>query len=273
MKNKFIKMLCLLILGVGLVQCSSHSSNNSTSQNNEQITIIPDPNSPDGIVVENQVEKPQDTFTKIIAKDISASKYKSVVPIVSKDPKFYNRYMGTGTIVGTNTIITNKHVTTEETKDTMYVLLNEGDTTIPFEIENIIEFDEESNGKAGANVDLAIIQVKPNNGRNLSDNIETFKFATVEEINSLKVGDQIEYAGYPSELQPDLFCDKIKVNTLTNSTNYITFQSIAKGGQSGSALLNSENKIVGLLRASNEKEGTGFILNQTTLDFINKNIK
>ena len=62
----------------------------------------------------------------------------------------------------------------------MYVLLNEGDTTIPFEVENIIEFDEESNGKAGANVDLAIIQVKPNNGRNLSDNIETFKFATVE---------------------------------------------------------------------------------------------
>ena len=95
----------------------------------------------------------------------------------------------------------------------------------------------------------------------------------LREINSLKVGDQIEYAGYPSELQPDLFCDKIKVNTLTNSTNYITFQSIAKGGQSGSALLNSENKIVGLLRASNEKEGTGFILNQTTLDFINKNIK
>ena len=71
MKNKFIKMLCLLILGVGLVQCSSQSSNNSTSQNNEQITVIPDPNSPDGIVVENQVEKPQDTFTKIIAKDIS----------------------------------------------------------------------------------------------------------------------------------------------------------------------------------------------------------
>ena len=115
-ENKFIKMLCLLILGVGLVQCSSQSSNNSTSQNNEQITVIPDPNSPDGIVVENQVEKPQDTFTKIIAKDISASKYKSVVPIVSKDPKFYNRYMGTGTIVGTNTIITNKHVTTGETK-------------------------------------------------------------------------------------------------------------------------------------------------------------
>lgn len=266
MKKSFIKMLCLLVLGVSLVQCSS---NNTKQEDNNQVTVSPYAPLPE----DTTINLPEDFVNstgkeKIPAHAISGSKYQSVVPIVSASD---DKYVGTGTIIGKNTILTNKHVTDMETKDTLYVLLNEDDKTIKFEIENIIEFDEEANGEDGQNADLSIIQVKPNNGRNISDEIETFEFATAEEVKGLKTTDSIEYAGYPGDLQPDLYADTREINLIDG--NYISFNSLAEGGQSGSALLNSENKIVGLVRASNDKEGIGFLFNQTTLDFVNENIK
>ena len=48
-----------------------------------------------------------------------------------------------------------------------------------------------------------------------------------------------------------------------------------EGGQSGSPLLNGDNKIVGLVRASDGKGVSyGFLFyNETVMNFINSNIK
>ena len=88
MKNRFIKMLCLLVLGISLIQCSRNNEPNFTSPK-----------------------------VKIEAKDIENSKYNLVVPITRRDKNNSKIYCGTGFIVGPNTVLTNKHITDTDPDD------------------------------------------------------------------------------------------------------------------------------------------------------------
>lgn len=253
MKNKFIKILCFLVLGVSLVQCSNKSLN---QQNNTQI------------VTPSTTNNSASTGTLIDASEVSSSKYQSIVPIISKSNDIFN---GTGVIIGPNTLLTNRHVTEGETKDTLYVSLNKGTETINFDIENIITFIQENYDYNQTNVDLSIIQVKPKDGKNLYDGLETFKLATLDEIKKVENKTQIEFAGYPGESQPKLSYDKGQIDLI--ESNLIWFNSSVKPGQSGSPILNSNNEIIGLCNAGSEKDGVGFLFTQVVLDFINNNIK
>lgn len=267
MKNRFIKMLCLLVLGISLIQCSRNNEPNFTSPK-----------------------------VKIEAKDIENSKYNLVVPITRRDKNNSKIYCGTGFIVGPNTVLTNKHITDTDPDDhilnpekELFVELNKNGTTTTFEIDKIIPFDNTDGvyGIEGINVDLSVIQVKPKDGKNLSDSFGSFEIAALEEIQKIKVGDTIEYAGYPMLKQPDLFYDVAVITTLYGSTkptidntdtiflhNTIFFNSITESGHSGSPIL-KDNKVVGIVWGAHAEKGIGYahLFNEVSLDFINKNIK
>ncbi len=62
-----------------------------------------------------------------------------------------------------------------------------------FEIDKIIPFDNTDGvyGIEGINVDLSVIQVKPKDGKNLSDSFGSFEIAALEEIQKLKLEIQL----------------------------------------------------------------------------------
>lgn len=306
MKNKFIKLLLVLFLSTSLVQCSNKTQNKQTqntqtqTQNNNTQPINPTDNTNDVtefdpydeefisqvVFSTNPADYSERNGTMLESGKISSSKYRSVVPIVYKKDGKSVGYLGTGTIIGPNTVITNKHVTETARQDTskLEVLLNVGDTTVSFEVEEIIEFNDPIPEQGTFLADLSILHVKPVNNKSISDGIELFELATLEEIQNLKVGDLIEYAGYPGRAQPNLFYDQEKIVSLGTLTedgtgnqieikDAISIDSLVQSGQSGSSLLNSDNKIIGLIVGSNETHGSALRFNETMLNFIKRNIK
>lgn len=283
MKRIFIKTLCLLVLGVGLVQCSSNKQTDTANQNNSTQQTTTNQNNSTQQNTTNQNNNNNDnnsnttiteTRTEMDFKDVINSKYQSVVPVVSRKDNT-TAPGGTAFIVGPNTVVTNKHVTefglSENTQQELAVAINENGEEILFDIENIIEFNQDEHGDDGINIDLAIIQVSPKDGRNLADNIEPLQFASIEEIQNTKEGDKLNYAGYPGEKFPNLLYDEKPIDSI--SGNMVFLNSSATPGNSGSPMLNSENKVVGLINAQMDGKSVGFLLNQTVLDFIKNNTK
>lgn len=283
MKRIFIKTLCLLVLGVGLVQCSSNKQTDTSNQNNSTQQTTTNQNNSTQQNTTNQNNNNNDnnsnttiteTRTEMDFKDVINSKYQAVVPVVSRKDNI-TAPGGTAFIVGPNTVVTNKHVTefalSENTQQELAVAINENGEEILFDIENIIEFNQDEHGDDGINIDLAIIQVSPKDGRNLADNIEPLQFASAEEIQNIKEGDKLNYAGYPGEKFPNLLYDEKPIDSING--NMVFLNSSATPGNSGSPMLNSENKIVGLINAQIDGKGVGFLLNQTVLDFIKSNTK
>ena len=130
MKRKFIKMLCILLMGVSLVQCSGNK-NNVNQNNSTNNPSISQPNNNE----QNSTNKPVDNKIKISAENVIESKYQSIVPIIIKEGHPDSGFVGTGVMIGPNTLLTNEHVVNEYKKEDLGVALNQHGTITTFDVE------------------------------------------------------------------------------------------------------------------------------------------
>lgn len=210
-------------------------------------------------------------------KDPINSKYQSVAVIQIDLNNAIDR--GTGFIVGKNALLTNKHVSDSfnEGKKLTVRLKNENGEFTDFKVKNVIPAPDNKDLAIPVSTDLAIVEVEPtDDGKNISDNIDMLEFATLEEINKVKTGSSIYVVGYPGDKEYGTLW-KSKGKMLEVGPYSATYDAFISGGNSGSPLLNEENKIIGLVNASTDENddeyvGYGFLLNEDLLKFIKSNI-
>lgn len=203
-------------------------------------------------------------------KDPQTSQYQSIVIVENLGKK--NDY-GTGFVVGENKLLINRHIAESFDKDQKLSVrtVNAQGEVVNFKIKQVTHAPDD--------VDLSIIEVAPTlDGKNIHDGMKLLAFATQEEINAVKEGDAIHTVGYPTDNGFGTLWNS-SGNVLTVGENVIIYDAYIYGGNSGSPLLNQDDKVIGLSNASADKpEGSqdtmtfGFLLTEKIYQFIQENV-
>lgn len=200
-------------------------------------------------------------------KDPINSKYQSILIMQDSEDK---ENFGTGFIVGKNKLLTNAHVSDIFKENRLIVRSrNANGEFVDFKVKNVIAAPDDA--------DLTIVEVMPTeDGKNISDGMQLLELAELDEINNIKVGDSVNTVGYPGDKDYGTLWNSEGVITSIGG-NFVTYNTIIYGGNSGSPLFNEAGKVIGLSNASNNETGDkaitfGFLLTENLYNFVKSNI-
>lgn len=161
-------------------------------------------------------------------------------------------YMCTGTVIGKDTVLTNAHcIYNKDTKQYIksgYIIPALNDSHYSYGYYNIESYSIPSgyiNSGGSAQYDFAVMKVSTNGGSHIGDVVGSLG---VKQVNSIK-GTGIKIYGYPADkaVSTGAVSQWGTSGSILQENSSLAFYEIDTfGGQSGSAMLNSSNQIIGV---------------------------
>ncbi|MGT2785701.1 trypsin-like serine peptidase [Streptococcus merionis] len=184
---------------------------------------------------------------------------------------------GSGTVIGRDTVLTAAHCVEDDyrklaTKGHITVgFKNEKGEFDTFEIEEFIPH-KIWYGRYGAfKYDVAILKIKPNSkGQHIGD---VLGVVPVRQTHESRVGEKVHLSGYPSEIVNAVGMSQWGASgTITKEDAYTyTADIFTHGGQSGSALLNEKNELIGTLSTGGPDESNFIKMRPGIMEWLIEN--
>lgn len=204
---------------------------------------------------------------RVQVTDTTVTPYQSITYILA------NGFIGTGTVVGKNTVITAGHMINaigeEPSQDLKEVYLSPGrnDDVYPYGKFGIkaIHLMPEYQADPSAETDIAVLTINPNEaGESIGDVVAQMP---MKLSNDIAIGTPLTTTGYPG--------DRVYGTMWTNSgqvgrqtTDIVYYDMDTAGGQSGSPVYNQNGEMVAVHTGSDGDLNYGTKLNDEKYQFI-----
>ncbi|MGX7245469.1 trypsin-like peptidase domain-containing protein [Enterococcus quebecensis] len=205
---------------------------------------------------------------RIQVTDTTLSPYQSTVFISA------NGGMGSGSVIGKDTILTAAHVVSRikdnPSSNSNYVIPGRNGATLPFGKFKIKEINIHPQYliNSDPNHDIAVVTLEQNNGKSIGEVVEQKNLALTNEVT---VGNPVSSMGYPGDKTWATMW-KTQGKITGQSAHRINYDLDTKGGQSGSPVLNEQQEIIAVHAHGATTYNDGIKLNAGHLEFISKHI-
>ncbi|MGX7203310.1 trypsin-like serine peptidase [Enterococcus plantarum] len=200
--------------------------------------------------------------------DTTLAPYQSTVYVSS------NGYMGSGAVIGKNTVLTAAHVVKRimenPTKATNYVIPGRNGATLPygkFKIKQV-HIPQRYLDKVDLDHDIAVLTLEENNGHSIGDVVKQNPMVLT---NTVSIGNTISSMGYPGD-KPFGTMWESKGKIIRQSTNRIDHDIDTVGGQSGSPIFNENHEIIAVHVSGGKYNNSSVKLNTEHIEFVLKYI-
>ncbi|PEH49511.1 serine protease [Enterococcus faecium] len=246
MKKKKIFAVVMLLLGIfGGVGLGNHYA--VAEQNSSQTRVI--------IGTDNRKQ----------VMETTKSPYNSIAFIAADGS------VGSGAVIGENTILTAAHVVNSirdtPEKESVYVIPARGGSKTPygkFKVSQIHIFPKYLENSFLSN-DMALMIIEPLDGKSIGDVVPPLKFNLVNDLPENTI---LSTVGYPGDKPWATMWESLGKATFVDN-NFIEHNMSTVGGQSGSPVFNTANEILGVhVGAPRTNVNTATKLNKEKYDFI-----
>lgn len=244
--KKYIKVAVLLLVLLTVFHIGSTPSSASSIQ-------------PRGII--GQDERTQVT-------DTTQAPYQSLAFIAADGAA------GSGAVIDKNTVLTAAHVVKNirmnPDKDSIYVIPGRNGSKLPygkFKIKTVF-IPQSYIDNPSVDRDIAVLKIEPFNGKRIGDVVPPLP---VKHTTTVTLGDSITVTGYPGDKTwGTMWTDTGKITGQTATR--IQYDTDTKGGQSGSAILNDQNEVIGVHTTAAGSYNFGTKLNDTFYAFVKEHM-
>ncbi|PGC46198.1 glutamyl endopeptidase [Bacillus toyonensis] len=209
----------------------------------------------------NEVVFGTDTRNKV--SDTSTQPYRSISYISTSFSD--GDYMCTGTVIGKDTVLTNAHCVydtdTKQYLKTGYIIPALNDSHYSYGYYNIESYSVPSgyiNSGGSSEYDFAVMKVSTNGGSHIGDVVGSLGIKQVSNIKDTG----IKVYGYPGDKAQNTGSVSqwgASGSILQENSSLAFYEIDTYGGQSGSAMLNSSNQIIGVHNGGYDLSGNEVI--------------
>lgn len=201
--------------------------------------------------------------------DTTAVPYQSTVFIGA------NGALGSGSVIGKNTVLTAAHVVSgikdNPNTDSNYVIPGRNGATLPygkFKIKEVHIFEKYLTTSSTSD-DVAVLTLEPNDGKGIGDIVKQNPIILTDTVT---IGDNVSSTGYPGD-KPWGTQWEAKGKIIGKQTaSLIDYDFDTFGGQSGSSVFNDKHQIIAVHSAGGGNRNVGVKLNSEKIDFILEHI-
>ncbi|MCU5745389.1 serine protease [Staphylococcus sp. SQ8-PEA] len=246
------------IVGISLPNASAASTTQQDQTSKASTTNNQTTNSPKvSNHIQNRIILPNNDRHRIT--NTTSGHYQSLCYVVMADG-----HIATGVVVGKNTLLTNKHVVRAGQIKAMPGA--NGENNYPkgqFKSNKIVKYS----GKQ----DLAVVHFNKNKqGQSIGDVVQP---ATIGDSAQSNKGDKVTITGYPADKPVATMWESFGKLT-KNNNDQLQYNASTYGGNSGSAVFNKQNQVIGIHFGGASKTANGAVpLTGNTLQFVKNNIQ
>lgn len=201
--------------------------------------------------------------------DTTAMPYQSTVFIGA------NGVLGSGSVIGKNTVLTAAHVVSgikdNPNTDSNYVIPGRNGATLPygkFQIKEVHIFKHYLTTSSTSD-DVAVLTLEPNDGKGIGDIVKQKPIILTDTVT---IGDNVSSTGYLGDKKWGTQWEA-KGKIIGKQTNsLIDYDFDTFGGQSGSSVFNDKHQIIVVHSAGGGNRNVGVKLNSEKIDFILEHI-
>ncbi|WP_375178566.1 Ig-like domain-containing protein [Enterococcus rotai] len=201
--------------------------------------------------------------------DTTAVPYQSTVFIGA------NGSLGSGSVIGKNTVLTAAHVVSgikdNPNTDSNYVIPGRNGATLPygkFKIKEVHIFKKYLTTSSTSD-DVAVLTLEPNDGKGIGDIVKQNPIVLTDTVT---IGDNVSSTGYPGDKTWGTQWEAKGKIIGKQTASLIDYDFDTFGGQSGSSVFNDKYQIIAVHSAGGGNRNVGVKLNSEKIDFILEHI-
>lgn len=201
--------------------------------------------------------------------DTTAVPYQSTVFIGA------NGSLGSGSVIGKNTVLTAAHVVSgikdNPNTDSNYVIPGRNGATLPygkFKIKEVHIFKKYLTTSSTSD-DVAVLTLEPNDGKGIGDIVKQNPIVLTDTVT---IGDNVSSTGYPGDKTWGTQWEAKGKIIGKQTASLIDYDFDTFGGQSGSSVFNDKHQIIAVHSAGGGNRNVGVKLNSEKIDFILEHI-